>query len=320
MDIRAGIQTAILLASLGAVVLFWSGIQSIRNGRKLLYFRLRQERVANGWRWIGFALLLSGLVFGLVRWGEPVAYTYFPPSATITLSPTPSLSPTISLTPTITFTPSETLTPSISNTPTITFTPFIPAAVETAFSSLVTPNTDAIFSPLIFARDIDANYQPIGPVTVFINPVEKVVAVFSYDKMLNGVQWTALWYREGQLLHYETEIWAGDTGGYGFTSWEPGADTWLAGEYEVQIFVGMEWMVVGRFTVEGDPYTATPSPAPTTTPPPSATLIPSPTRMPSATPQPTLTRVPSRTLTPTSTRVPSKTPLPTDTRWPSSTP
>lgn len=309
MDIRAGIQTAIFLSIFGLLALTWSGVSAIRAARKLMYFRLRQQRLRAGGRSLIFALALAGLALVLWRWGEPLAYTYFPPSLTPTLSPTPSLSPTITLTPSTTLTPSVTPTPAISNTPTITPTPFIPPVIEALFSSLVTPNPDAVFSPLTFSRAIDSAYQPIDPATVFTQPIEKIVATFSYDQMQNGTQWTALWLRDGQLLYHETLPWNGDTGGYGFTEWQPErANEWLAGEYEVQIFVGLEWKVVGRFSVEGDPATETP------------TASPSPTISPTLTQTSSKTPLPSPTKPPSSTPRPSRTPRPSDTPWPTVTP
>ena len=91
MDIKSGINTAILLASLGMIVSLGIGVQSLRSGRKLLYFRLRQQRVSYGWRMIGAALGLAVLVFFLSRFGEPLVYSIYEPS------PTPSLIPTITL-------------------------------------------------------------------------------------------------------------------------------------------------------------------------------------------------------------------------------
>ncbi|MDX9992025.1 MAG: hypothetical protein RBS68_08230 [Anaerolineales bacterium] len=319
IDIRSGLQAAILLAGLGALLLTVSGVRSIQHGYKVLYFRLRQERIAKGWRNLGLAFLLGGLTFVLANWGEPVAYNYFPPSPTTTLSPTASLSPTPSLSPTITLTPSVTDTPSITDTPTITPTPFIPAQIEAGFESQITPNPDAIFSPLEFGRGVE-NYQVVNPGTVFSNPIRRIVAVYSYDKMQDGVQWSVLWYRDGELVHYESAPWKGGTGGYGLIEWDPGESAWLPGNYEVQMFVGLDWLVVGRFLVDGEPNTATPTLAPSPTDLPPATAIPSATRRPSATLQPTLTRKPSSTPAPTNTRAPSRTPRPTDTQWPTPTP
>ena len=82
MDIKAGINTAIFLALLGLVLSLWIGIQSIRSGRKLLYFRMRQQRISNGWRMITIALGLGLFAFLAGRYGEPVIYKFYDPSPT----------------------------------------------------------------------------------------------------------------------------------------------------------------------------------------------------------------------------------------------
>ena len=92
-------------------------------------------------------------------------------------------------------------------------------------------------------------------------------AVFTYDQMIPGSQWTALWYRDGQLVHYETIPWDGEVGGYGFSEWEAPAEEFSPGTYEVQIFVGLEWKVVGQFLLQGDAPTPLPTATPTPTPP-----------------------------------------------------
>ena len=165
------------------------------------------------------------------------------------------------------------------------------------FTSLVTPNPAAVFSPLTFARGIDLKtYTPLEPGTVFENPIKRLLAVFSFDGMATGVQWSVLWLRDGELVYYETAPWQDTTGGYGSVELAAPQGGWLPGNYELQIFVGEEWKSVGRFVVEGIPPTVTP------------------TRVPSATPRPTQTRVP------TSTRIPTYTPRSSDTPWPSQTP
>jgi type VI secretion system secreted protein VgrG len=155
------------------------------------------------------------------------------------------------------------------------------------FSSTITPQPDAIFSPITFGRSINNEYQAVDPATVFQNPIRKIVAVFSYINMIPGVQWTALWYHDGILVHYETLPWDGTTGGYGLAVWEPDDPSqWIPGNYEVQIFVGHEWKVVGRFIIEGDPPTPAPSATPSLTPLPSRTPLPTETRWNTLTPTP----------------------------------
>src|SRR5258705_5980954 len=98
--------------------------------------------------------------------------------------------------------------------------------------------------------------------------------------MIPGSQWTALWYRDGQLVHYDTIPWDEKVGGYGITDWKAPASEWLPGTYEVQIFVGLDWKVVGQFILQVDAPTAIP--ALTWTP----SRTPSPTRTPAVTKPP----------------------------------
>jgi hypothetical protein len=209
----------------------------------------------------------------------------------------------------------------VSNTPTITPTPRVPLAIENEFTSQVTPNPAAIFSPLVFTQEIDENFMPVNPGEVFQNPVGHLYAQFSYDQMTPGAQWTALWYYGSELIHYETKPWDGGTGGFGYTDWNPEPHLWQPGEYEIQIFVGFEWKTSGRFIVEGDAPTPLPSATPTSSPSPTATATGTrtatptrtitPTRTSTRTPAPTATRTVTRTPWPTATFPPTRTPRPT---------
>jgi hypothetical protein len=301
MDIRAGIFTTILLAVLAALIFFRVGIRSIQSARKLTFYRLREKRMSSGWRMLVAGVLLLLFAVWLGRFGEPVAYRYFPPSPTASLTPSITPIPSITLSPTITLTPTITNTPSVTDTPTITPTPYVPPAIEALFDSQVTPNPDAVFSPLQFST-VYENYECVAPSTTFVNPIREMWACFSYNNMLPGVQWTALWYRGNELVHYDTLPWDGQTGGLGFSHWAPPPEMWQSGDYEVQVFVGDEWKVVGRFVVTGDPPTSTPS------------ITPVPTRTP------TITRTPSATPTSSRTNTPSATPNYTHTPQPTQTP
>jgi len=277
MDIRAGIIASIILAVLFAILLLRTGIRSIQSARKLTFYRLRKQRMSGGWRMLGMSLLLILLAVWLGGFGEQVAYRYFPPSPTPSLTPTITLIPTITLSPTITLTPTITNTPSVTDTPTITPTPYIPPAIEALFNGVVTPNPDAVFSPLQFST-VYENFECVAPSTTFVNPIRSMTACFSYNNITPGVQWTALWYRDGELIKYDTHVW-GDiigesTGGLGSSEWAPPPHMWQPGIYTVQIFVGLDWKVVGQFVVSGEP----PTPVPSNTP--SPTVSPTITRTP----------------------------------------
>jgi hypothetical protein len=150
----------------------------------------------------------------------------------------------------------------------------------------------------------------------FANPIKKMYAIFSYDKMTVGAQWSALWYQGGELVCFESLPWNGGTGGFGYSECGDPTGGWQPGEYEVQLFIGPLWKQSGRFIVTGEPPTPPPTLTPTRTLAPTATIGPTPT-VPSRTPQPTLTPTKTATITPTPTV--TRTRRPTDTRRPTLT-
>ena len=220
-----------------------------------------------------FAAILVAAAIALPIFGTPIAFEYFPPSPTVAPTLTPCIVPTITVSPTITLTPTVTDTPLYTDTPTGTPTPFIPLAVEAQFISAVTPNPNSAISPLVFSTALE-NSLPASPNTIFRNPIPHMYAVFSYDQMLPGVQWTAVWYRNGEYVFHETKPWDGSTGGFGFSDWGPTPDQWKPGVYTVQIFVGHDFKRSDSFTVEGEAPTAAPTVPPTSTP--TGTFTPSP--------------------------------------------
>ena len=252
LDIHTTTITISIISLIAAIFSLWSGLRSIQSGRRSEYYRIRHEQEVTGWRLIGLSITL--VIFTLITgfFGEPIIYSVYEPSPIPTRSPTITLTPTISLTPTITQTPTITVTPAISYTPTPTSTPFIPMSILAQFESSITPNPDAAFSPMVFSNRI-ANGQPVNPKTVFFNPVGHVYAVFSYNNMIAGSQWTALWFYQGELVHFETIPWDGVEGGWGYTDWNPSPEIWKPGTYIIQIFVGEAYKTESSFTVEGSP-------------------------------------------------------------------
>jgi len=247
IDIHSAVLMAASIIGLSVIFLLIFGFRRIIKSRKIPFFRKRHDLMVSGWRLIIIALILIPVGWLILNHSEPVVYTFFSPS------PTASQTPTITITPSVTVTPSITLTPTITNTPSVTDTPSMPDDIADEFIGEVTPNPAAVFSTITFSRRIDDERQPINPGTEFENPVGHLFGTFSYNNMLNGSQWSALWYREGELVYYETNPWDGGSGGYGYTDWEPPSNQWLPGAYEVQIFIGSEWFGSGYFTVTGAP-------------------------------------------------------------------
>lgn len=261
MDIHAGIIVVALFSVVGAYFTARSAIKNYQSARTVSFYSLRRRYNFNALRLFFLTIFLLAFAFWLPTAGEPMVYQVFPPSATPSLTSTITLTPTITLSPTITETPTLTLTPVVSDTPTLTITPFLPLAIEALFAGPVTPNPDAVFTAIQFSTEFDGT-NPVNPRTSFELPIATMYGGFDYNNTLPGVQWSALWFRDRELICYETEPWRTEwgTGGIGgFTECSDPIGGWQAGQYEVVIFMGYDWKTVGRFVVLERLVTETPT-------------------------------------------------------------
>ena len=121
--------------------------------------------------------------------------------------------------------------------------------------------------------------------------------------MVPGSQWTALWFREDELVYYQTLPWNGGSGGTGYTDSEIPRNKWLPGKYEVRIFVGETWKQSGTFDVIGTPPTLEPTETTEATQIPTSSPTSTGTNQPTftITVQPTQTTQATATITPTQT-------------------
>lgn len=332
LDIAAGVRVTFYFLLIAAFALIFSAWRTFREARDLKFFLKRQQLLMTAWRFLLGSLAVVFFAVILKTYGEPAIYQVYEPS------PSPSLFPTVTMTLPPTEIPTQTQTPLASPTSEFTPAPVLPAAISAGITNTITPNPDASFSTITFSRRIGGNLQPINPNVTFKNPIDIMYGTFSYDKMVRGSQWTAMWFQEGKLVCIETLPWDGAAGGYGYTECTLPPDEWKAGTYEVQIFVGSSWKVTGSFIVEGDPPTPTPSPSPSPSPSPTSTFtvtftstpsntpIPTATKISTSTPAssvaliPSLTTVPTTTSSPTATRTPTRTPTPFPSRTPTPTP
>ena len=277
LDIETTVRVIFLLLLAAGVGIAVSAVRAFREASRLRFFLKKREILSRAWRMAFFAVLTIAAGFLVNRFAEPVTYQVFEPSPTITLTPT------VTQTATVTLSPTPTQTHTLTITPEFTYTPVMPVVISDDFSSQITPDPEARFSPLEFSRRLNGNLQPVDPSEIFDQPNETIYGAFSYANMTVGAQWTSLWFRDGELLAYETLEWNGASGGYGFADLTLPAEEWLPGDYEVQIFVGETWKASGIYTVEGEP------PEPTATPTSTASPLPTETALPTDTPQPTLT-------------------------------
>ena len=316
----------VLIFGLGAIFSLLSAVRTLQISRRWSDYRLRRRYIVQARGSVLLAVFSGALAVSLMMFGRLLPPGETPAAlpatqttaASETASPVPTMPPTEtpippSDTPTaIVFTP----TPIIPPTSAITPTPVMPIAVQAMIQGTVTPAFDTQFGRLRFSTEIN-NYALVAPGETFHNPIKQMYSVFTYQPIGVKVEWTALWYQDRELKHVDTTSWKDFPSGVAVASWLRPAAEWEAGEYEVQVFVGTDWKVSGRFVLDGAPPTGTSSPAATTTPsftqtsPASRTPTITPTATASPRPPPTRTSPPTHTLTPR--------PVPTSTAMPSST-
>ena len=332
----------VLIFGLGAIFSLLSAIRTLQISRRWSDYRLRRRYIVQARGSVLLSVLSGALAVGLLMvgqlWRSTTQPAALPPTATVApmqaASPLPTAAPSETAPPSPADPPTETpippsytptvvvntQTPSITPTSPITPTPILPIAVQAMIQGTVTPAFDTQFGRVRFSTEIN-NYTLVAPGEMFRNPIKQMYAVFTYQPVGVKVEWTALWYQNGELKYVDTTSWQDFPSGVAVAGWLRPSPEWKAGEYEVQVFVGTDWKVSGRFTLEGDPPTATPSPTlmPTASPTlsPTASDTPTITRTATASPLPPPSRTPRPTLT--FTPPPSSTPLPTSTAAPSAT-
>jgi hypothetical protein len=244
------VSLALVIGGIGAALLGW---RFLSGSRGLQFHNLRRDRLRRGWRWIaaGAALLLAGAISG--AFGRQVGQRMYPPTPTVTMSPTVTLTATLTLTPTITLTPRETHTPSPTPRPTL------PEAIAVLVRQTVTPPVQAVFSPIVVASRLDESRAAVDGSGTWTNPPARLFGAFTYDYMVNGVQWTALWVLDGEVVCFDRSLWDGGSGGRGYTECEPERG-WMPGKYAIQLFLGDQWWTTASFEIL-EVATATPSPS-----------------------------------------------------------
>ena len=172
MDIRSTVLTLGILTAVGAVWLAVSAAKHYRRGKRIPFFFKRRKLMEQAASLVIGALLLAFFAFASFRWGEGLAYRYFPPTLT------PSLTSTITLTPTI-----HAYT-SITPTPT---SPIPPVHHQYArnperggrkkFESIVTPDANSVFSADCVRRKSGMKTSNLStPASTFENPLTTIMA------------------------------------------------------------------------------------------------------------------------------------------------
>ena len=255
IDINTTYRVILVLLGIALITMLSMAIKSLRAARTLQFYRKRQDLLSYSWRLFFLSIILSGIGYVFFRFAEPVAYRYFPPSATITRTPT------ITTTPTITLTLQNSLTPTITPTLVWTYTPALPTEVMATIQTPIGVENDSTFSPVQFSTQTGDGWI-INTTDTFTLPITLLYAGYTYDGMMAGLRWTAVWLHEDEIVCFETKVWENLTGGYYYSDYcdqKITPEMWKPGHWEVQIFVGQTWKTSGKFTILGNEPTIDPS-------------------------------------------------------------
>lgn len=110
---------------------------------------------------------------------------------------------------------------------------------------------DTTITPLIFSTEIDDNYKPVAPRQVFGEGFFTIYATFDYDHMVEGMAWSWLWRRNGEIVNGGNELWAYGVDGPGWIYYEP-PEGFAPGDYTLEVWVNGELFQRAGLTVESE--------------------------------------------------------------------
>lgn len=258
-------------ACLCALLSFWMALSAARarkEARVTLFAYIREIERERARRFKGWSLtmlagaLLFGALAAVYSWdilpsrlatqtGELAARTTGQISHTLqtsspTFTPLPTEVPTLTPSPTLSPSPTSTSTSTPTSEPmaTTTSTP-LPTLTSTATATPTVTQEPSFFATaegghlisLVLAQGVTADGEPISPTVDFPAETERVYAIFTFDRMQEGLTWRHVWsWDDGEeevILWDETVPWHRE---------RPFGITWRyifpgTGRYKLQVYV-----------------------------------------------------------------------------------
>ena len=113
----------------------------------------------------------------------------------------------------------------------------------------LTPDTE--FTPLVFSTEINDDYEPISPRNAFGEGFFTIYATFDYVGMADGMAWSWIWRRNGEIVNGGNELWAYGEDGPGWIYYEP-PEGFQPGEHTLEVWVNGELFDRASLTVESE--------------------------------------------------------------------
>ena len=114
----------------------------------------------------------------------------------------------------------------------------LPAEFDRFTPSVELQETTEI-SPLAFSTRINDEYQAVNPTSLFAAGSYTLYATFAYDGMQDGMVWSWVWRRDGQVVDGGNEEWVYGIDGPGYIYYNP-EEGFSDAEYSLEVWVNGE--------------------------------------------------------------------------------
>jgi len=101
---------------------------------------------------------------------------------------------------------------------------------------------------IAFSTDITDDYQAIDPLRRFAKGYFTLYATFAYEQMVDGMVWSWVWRRNGEIIDDGNQVWNYGNDGPGYVYFQPEEGFGL-GEYILDVWVNGEQLAQSNFSV-----------------------------------------------------------------------
>ena len=109
------------------------------------------------------------------------------------------------------------------------------------FESQVALNDESNLGTLDFSTDVTEEYEAVNSRQLFAEGTYTLYATFDYEGLDDGMVWSWIWRRDGEILEGGNEVWVYGQEGPGYIFFNP-EEGFQAGQYSLDIWVNGELM------------------------------------------------------------------------------
>ncbi len=258
--------TFIVLVLLSSV----SAVKSWRDMKRSPYFFLRRqaEKRLQTYSFSSFGLILATLFIGTYAWQAPQDVTIARTALLVNDKPaTVEVAEAVAAVEEIAaenLAAKETAVAALSNPAAFRFAdptlanlsadPTLPTEFDQVEPTAELKANTAL-GELVFSTDVTEGFEAVTAQSVFPEGFFTLFATFSYDEMEDGMAWSWIWKRDGEVISGGNELWVYGADGPGYVYLSP-EEGFGSGEYTVEVWVNDELLTDSTVTVNNAAFSA----------------------------------------------------------------